>query len=106
MTIGQRITRCALIVGSLLLSVGDYYDEPLEGWEPTTVTGKVLQSLVYGYLPAGVGYVLARLNRFLSASLTPHGFYLIWHVTWGILLCATTVGGGHLRQLHQLFLPS
>ena len=106
MTTGQRITRCALIVGSLLLSVGDYYDERLEGWEPTTVTGKVLQSLVYGFLSAGVGYVLARLNWFLNASLTPDGFYLIWHVTWGILLFTTTVGGGHLGQFQQLLASS
>lgn len=103
MTTGQQITRYALIVGSLLLAVGAYYDEPLEGWEPATATGKVLGSFLYGFLPAGIGYVLARISKFLTPSTTPNGFFVIWHVTWGILLFTTTIGGGHLRQL---FLPS
>jgi hypothetical protein len=104
MTTGQQIKRYVLIVGSLLLALGAYFQPSVQGYEVDTVTAKVLQSLVYGFIPALVGYVAARIGR--RKNPAPDRFYFVWHLWWGILVFVLAFGGGHVRQLQELLASS
>ena len=100
MTTGQQIKRYVLIVGSLLLAVGAYFQPSVQGYEVDPVLAKAIQCLVYGFMPALVGYVAARIRRRMKPA--PDRFYFVWHLWWGILVFVLAFGGGHVDQLRQL----
>jgi hypothetical protein len=71
------------MVISLLLAVSEFWlERQLQVLGLTTVTGAILAALVSGFLPAGVGYVIA----WLLSRKDPSTLAGRWHWIWGVLL--------------------
>ena len=81
------VTRYALIAASLLLAVAQWIAPP-DASNFESITARVLYAIVYGFVPALVGYLIATIRRSFVGlgGKKQSNVSADWHWAWGVLL--------------------